>query len=71
LVDRELANFFRFRAVEERLARLTGSAYERDFRVCLALLTEDGIELLGSIRPPATCATFPRHRAKRRPAFGD
>jgi integrase/recombinase XerD len=68
-VDPELADFLHFCAVERRLAPLTCSAYERDVRACLAFLRKNGIELLGSVRPPHLRA-FLAAEAKRRPALG-
>jgi site-specific recombinase XerD len=65
----ELDDFLHHCRVERRLAPLTCSAYERDIRACLAFLRENGIELLGSVRPPDLRA-FLAAEAERRPALG-
>lgn len=52
---------------ERRLAPLTGQAYERDVRACLAFLAEEGVRELARVRT-AHLRAFLARESERRPA---
>jgi site-specific recombinase XerD len=68
-MQKELADFLRYCRVEQRLAEMTCTAYERDVSACLAFLSERGIRDLGLARPPDLRA-FLASEVERRPAIG-
>ncbi len=68
-MQQELDDFLRYCRVERRLAPLTCSAYERDTRACLTLLSENRTGDLALVRPPDLRA-FLADEATRRPAPG-
>jgi site-specific recombinase XerD len=64
---RELADFLDYCRIEQRLAPLTCSAYERDVSACISLLEREGIVTVGAVRP-ADLRRFLAEESIRRPS---